>query len=257
MTYKRILATLIVKDDKLVKSYGFKFWRPAGSILTALKNLDRWKVDEIVIIDITAKNHVSTKLLSEIKGSKITTPITYGGGIRNAEDINTLLNSGIDRILVETLLFKDQKTLLEINKIIGSQAIVASLPIYFNGTNFISWYHFKFFNQTLLFNELIESLDKNLFSEYLIIDVNNEGYVGKFSMKIFDLFNSIDTHITKHKSIYFGGLENKQANILLENLSTVGVAFGNINLEKELTIQNIRLDILKTSSDNNLRKIRL
>jgi len=257
MAYKRILATLIVKDDMLVKSYGFKFWRPAGSISTALKNLDRWKADEIVIIDITSKNYVSPKLLSEIKASKITTPITYGGGIRNAEDIKVLLNSGIDRILVESLLFKDQKALFEINKIIGSQAIVASLPIYFDGTNFISWHHLKFYNQILFFDELIKSLDKSLFSEYLIIDVNNEGFEGKFSMKIFDLFNSIDKCFTKHKSIYFGGLDKLLANIILENLSTSGVAFGNINLERELTVQNIRIDILKASSQNNLRKIRL
>ena len=98
MAYKRIIGALFVKNGFLVKSYSYNFWRPAGTISSAIKILDSWKVDEIFIIDISARKCLDVQLLDEIKKCKISTPITYGGGIRNSDDIALILNSGCDRI---------------------------------------------------------------------------------------------------------------------------------------------------------------
>ena len=55
---KRIFSVLCVYDNIIVKSYGFKKIKPAGSIITALKNLESWSTDEIIILDISRKNKI-------------------------------------------------------------------------------------------------------------------------------------------------------------------------------------------------------
>jgi cyclase len=257
MAYKRLIGSLIVKNGYLVKSYSYNFWRPAGTVSSALKILDSWKVDEIFIIDISANNGVDIKLLNEIKNSKITTPITYGGGIRNSDDIRLILDSGCDRILVETLLHDNNKNLIEINNIIGKQAIVASIPIYFDGNNFISWYHFKKYNQIVFINDLIKKIDTSQFSEYLFTDVNNEGNEGLFSLNLFDKIKEIDISILKHKSIFFGGINLESANIILNDSLSVGIAIGNVNLERELVIPKLRASLVVKNKIECIRKIKL
>ena len=46
-------------------------------------------------------------LLKNISKENISTPIIYGGGIRNAEDAVNVIKSGADRVLIETLVYKN------------------------------------------------------------------------------------------------------------------------------------------------------
>lgn len=254
MAYKRIIGALFVKNGFLVKSYSYNFWRPAGTISSAIKILDSWKVDEIFIIDISARKCLDVQLLDEIKKCKISTPITYGGGIRNSDDIALILNSGCDRILLETLLYENSENLNEIINIIGRQAIVASIPIYFDGDKFISWYHFKKNNEILFIKDLIQLLDTSQISEFLFTDVNNEGNEGSFSINILDEIKEIDISLFKRKAIFFGGIDLRKAKIILKDISSIGIAIGNFNLERELVIPKIRKFLNSKKNIELLRK---
>ena len=57
----------------------------------------------------------------------IFTPITVGGGIRNIEDIQEALNSGADKVAINTKAIQSPKFLQEASRVFGSQAIVASI----------------------------------------------------------------------------------------------------------------------------------
>jgi len=256
MTYKRLIGTLIVKDDFLVKSYGFNFYRPAGGILSALINLDWWFVDEIFIIDISQKDQLSVKLLSEIKKSGCKTPITYGGGIRNSDDVKVLLQYGVDRVLLETLLYSETNKLSEIKNFIGSQAIVASIPIYFDGNDYVSWYHLSKFKIRILFKDVFSLIDSGACSEYLIVDVNNEGKEGYFNLKIIEEIHNLSNLFT-NGCLFYGGIDVNIGSILLKESFTVGVAYGNVNLEKELNMIKIRSTINDKSSTNEVRNLNI
>ena len=53
MAYKRLIAMVPVRNGQVVLSYGYARHRPAGRLDTVLKNLDRWGVDEITVMDIS------------------------------------------------------------------------------------------------------------------------------------------------------------------------------------------------------------
>ena len=129
MAFKRLVASVFVKDGLVVKSYGYKKWKPCGNLITTLRNLDRWQVDEILLLDISRQSNLDDQILQQIKDSKISTPRIYGGGIRILEDVYKLMDVGCDRLVLETLVLNNSPVVEEISKHFGKQALIASLVL--------------------------------------------------------------------------------------------------------------------------------
>jgi cyclase len=244
MAYKRLVATLVIKDEKLVKSYGYQFWRPAGTIYTALKNLDRWSVDEILILDISRNSKINDNVLNQIEMAKVTTPVIYGGGIRNSYDVQKLLNVGCDRIVIENIAINNSEQINEIANKVGVQAIIGSLPIREINGQFKYWDA----NQNKILEDLLELYDKLPISEILIVDADNEGNYGNFSKNKFEFIKNYYQNKTPKGLIWFGGIDDVISTQLLEYENTVSVAVGNINFEKEVKIPFIRKEIVNKNS---------
>ena len=58
---------------------------------------------------------------------KISVPLTVGGGVRNLEDINMLLNSGADKVSINTAAVKDTNIVKKSVEKFGSQCIVVAV----------------------------------------------------------------------------------------------------------------------------------
>ena len=54
MLKKRLIACLLMKDDLIVQSIGFNKYLPIGNPKFPLEFLNKWDVDEIVLLDISA-----------------------------------------------------------------------------------------------------------------------------------------------------------------------------------------------------------
>ena len=99
MNKKRIIGTIIVKSDYAVQSFGFKKYLPLGKPEILAKNLERWCVDEILIIDIDSskkKLGPNLNLLKRLRSLNLNTPLIYGGGISTYQDAFGI-KSGADR----------------------------------------------------------------------------------------------------------------------------------------------------------------
>ena len=108
MVKKRLIGTIIVKSGWAVQSFSYGRYLPLGRPSTVAKNLDRWGVDEISILAIDRSQTASGPdfdLLSTIRDLNLTTPISYGGGIRNADDAKRSIEIACERVVVESLLF--------------------------------------------------------------------------------------------------------------------------------------------------------
>ena len=111
MKKKRIIASITIKDNLVVQSISYSKFLLLGKLRYFIKNLDRWNVDEILIRDIGANKNNAPNffVIDEIKNTKCSTPIIYGGGITNLNDAKILFNSGVDRIMIENLFFNNLK----------------------------------------------------------------------------------------------------------------------------------------------------
>ena len=88
MIKKRMIGTIVVKNGQAVQSFGYQNYLPIGKPRCLAENLDRWGVDEIIILSIDrSKYNLGPDLntLKEIANEGIKTPLIYGGGIFNSE----------------------------------------------------------------------------------------------------------------------------------------------------------------------------
>src|SRR5436190_9903015 len=109
MLTKRIIPCLDIKDGRTVKGTNFLQLRDAGDPVGLAVRYCEEGADELVFLDITATNE-KRKTLSELVtriASAINIPFTVGGGISSIEDVSVLLNSGADKISINTSAFKD------------------------------------------------------------------------------------------------------------------------------------------------------
>src|SRR3954465_11518508 len=120
---KRIIPCLDIKGGRTVKGTNFINLRDAGDPVELAANYAKQGADELVFLDITATIEKRKTLAALVKriAHTINIPFTVGGGIRSVEDVSVLLQSGADKISVNTSAFKNPALLNDLSKQFGSQ----------------------------------------------------------------------------------------------------------------------------------------
>src|SRR6478752_208469 len=129
MLKTRIIPTLLWKNVGLVKGVGFDSWRRIGSLLPAIKVYNTRQVDELIVLDITATSDGHPPDYREIEefSMECFVPLTVGGGIRNVEQIKTLLRAGADKVAINSAAYENPDLITKAAALFGSQCIVASI----------------------------------------------------------------------------------------------------------------------------------
>jgi len=126
---KRIIPCLDVKDGRVVKGVSFVNLRDAGDPVENAKFYDEQGADELIFLDITA-SHEKRKIILDIVGrtaEDVFMPLTVGGGIKTIDDIRDLLNSGCDKVSINTTAVKDPHFISRAAEKFGSQCIVVAI----------------------------------------------------------------------------------------------------------------------------------
>ncbi len=129
MLAKRIIPCLDVKDGRTVKGTNFVNLRDAGDAGELAEIYSENGADELVFLDITATNERRKTLAELVKkvAAKINIPFTVGGGIGSVEDIDILLNSGADKVSINSSAVKNPQILSDAARNFGSQCVVLAI----------------------------------------------------------------------------------------------------------------------------------
>ena len=129
MLAKRIIPCLDVNKGRVVKGVKFINLIDAGDPVEAAKAYDEAGADELVFLDITASAEERDIILDVVKKTAETVfmPLTVGGGIRSLEDIRKLLESGADKVSINTAAVKEPILVEEAAKRFGSSTIVVAI----------------------------------------------------------------------------------------------------------------------------------
>jgi cyclase len=129
MLAKRIIPCLDVKDGRVVKGVSFVNLRDAGDPVENAKFYDEQGADELIFLDITA-SHEKRKIILDVverTAEDVFMPLTVGGGIKTIDDIRALLNSGCDKVSINTTAVKDPYFISRAAEKFGSQCIVVAI----------------------------------------------------------------------------------------------------------------------------------
>ncbi len=129
MLAKRIIPCLDVKDGRVVKGVNFVDLIDAGDPVEQAKYYDEQSADELVFLDITASHERRNIMLDVVRRTAETVfiPLTVGGGIRTGEDARLLLESGADKISINTSAIQNPALITECADRFGSQATVVAI----------------------------------------------------------------------------------------------------------------------------------
>lgn len=129
MLTKRIIPCLDVKEGRTVKGTNFLNLRDAGDPVELGAAYAQQGADELVFLDITATVEKRKTLAGLVKrvARNINIPFTVGGGINTMEDVSVLLNSGADKITINTAAFKNPDLITEIAASAGNQCVVVAI----------------------------------------------------------------------------------------------------------------------------------
>jgi len=136
---KRIIPCLDVKDGRVVKGVNFVNLQDAGDPVAQAKFYDQEGADEIVFLDITASSEKRDIMLDVVRRTAEVafTPLTVGGGIRTVEDARRLLESGADKIGINTAAVKKPELIPQCVDRFGSQAVVVAIDAKRQGDSWI------------------------------------------------------------------------------------------------------------------------
>jgi cyclase len=125
----RVIPCLDVDAGRVVKGVNFVDLRDAGDPVEMARIYDTEGADELTFLDITASsgNRATTYDVVSRTAESVFIPLTVGGGVRSADDVDRLLRAGADKVAVNTAAVERPELIAEIADRFGNQVLVLSL----------------------------------------------------------------------------------------------------------------------------------
>ncbi|HET7326616.1 MAG TPA: imidazole glycerol phosphate synthase subunit HisF [Nocardioidaceae bacterium] len=125
----RVIPCLDVDGGRVVKGVNFLQLRDAGDPVEMAKVYDAEGADELAFLDISASADERATTLEVVRrtAEQVFIPLTVGGGVRAADDVDTLLRAGADKVAINTGAIARPAVIGEIVDRFGSQVLVLSV----------------------------------------------------------------------------------------------------------------------------------
>lgn len=126
---KRIIPCLDVDQGRVVKGVNFIAIRDAGDPVEIARRYDEQGADEVTFLDITASSDERETMVHVVEqvASEVFIPLTVGGGIRQLDDVRTMLNAGADKVSINTAAIHNPDFVREAAERFGNQCIVVAI----------------------------------------------------------------------------------------------------------------------------------
>jgi len=203
MLKTRLIPVLLLKNGILVRSRTFSLHQSTGNPIYQVERFTEWKADEIIYLDISRDSQYDLRKGSSVIGSTSSkanidgtnnnniidlikevskicfVPLTIGGKIRTLDDIRKRLESGADKVTINSIAIENPSFIELASKEFGSQCIVVSIDVKRNINNSnLDWTVFKSFGKEATgfnLNEWSKIVENNGAGEILVQSIDNDG----------------------------------------------------------------------------------
>ena len=129
MLLKRIIPCLDTAGGRVVKGTHFQQLRDQGDPVAMARAYSQDGADELTFLDIDATPQGRATLVELVvrTAQEVFIPLTVGGGIREVDEIRTLLRAGADKVSIQTAAVRRPELITEGARAFGSQCIVVAI----------------------------------------------------------------------------------------------------------------------------------
>lgn len=195
MLKTRVIPTILTKDYNVVKGKNFDNWRTFGSVLPTVKVYNKRDVDELIILDTLGyqkKGFLDYEFLNDIT-EECFVPLTIGGGINNHDQVQKILESGADKISLNSALFSNVSLVGKIANKFGNQCIVGSVDVKKIDKKWICFKNCATEKTEFEVTEWVKILEDNGIGEILITSIDKDGLMQGYDLPL------IETVVNKAK----------------------------------------------------------
>ena len=236
----RLISKLEIKSDNVVKPIYFEGLKYIGDPKLLAKKFYDNSIDELILIDIVAslyRRKINLNLIKEVS-QNVFIPLTAGGFITSLSDISKILQSGADKVCINThSLQYDPKLINRAAKKFGSQCIIANLEIKKIDKQWICLSDGGRISSRREVKNWIKELQERGIGEILLQSVDRDGSKKGFDIELFDYLNDSFKVPIIHCS-GAGSLEDFKK--LKKRINPQSVAFSTVLYEEICSINKIR-----------------
>ena len=138
MLTSRIVVCLDVARGKVIRGVKFSADREVGDPVELAAAYNEQGADELVFYDITASAEERGLIVDVVErcAAQLFIPLTVGGGVKSPDDVKRLLRAGADKVSLNTHAVADPELIRESARRFGSQCIVLSMDVRWNGAQY-------------------------------------------------------------------------------------------------------------------------
>jgi cyclase len=187
MALPRVIPVLLLRNKGLVKTVKFKDQKYIGDPFNAVKIFNEKEVDELAFLDIDASKENREPPFDYLKeiASECFMPLAYGGGVKSIGQIKKLIQSGIEKIIVNHEALQNPEFITAATDAFGSSTIVGAIDIkknFFGNYNVYS--HVKKSTLNLDPVKHAENLQKLGVGELFINNVDHDGLMTGYDLNV-------------------------------------------------------------------------
>ncbi|PZO29288.1 MAG: imidazole glycerol phosphate synthase subunit HisF [Flavobacteriaceae bacterium] len=208
MLKKRIIPCLDIKDGRVVKGVKFLELKDAGNPVELASFYSKNGADELVFLDISAtleKRKTLAEMVTQLS-KEINIPFTVGGGIQSVDDARLLLQSGADKVSINSAAVLNPELITQISDAFGSQSLVVAIDIKKVENDWFVFIKGGTESTGILAIDWAKKVEKLGAGELLITSMNNDGSKNGFAL---DITNAISEAVSI-PVIASGGAGNSQ-----------------------------------------------
>ena len=191
MLTKRIIPCLDIYNNQTVKGVNFVNLREAGDPIVLGRAYVDQGADELVFLDISAtieKRRTLVTLVEKI-ALNVNIPFTVGGGIRDMEDVRQLLDSGADKITINSAAVRHPNLIDQLSDSFGNQCIVLAIDTKFIDDKWLVYIDGGRTPTQMEAHPWAKEAVKRGIGEILLTSMNHDGTKRGFALDLTKLFS--------------------------------------------------------------------
>ena len=257
MLRPRIIPSLLIQDNGLVKTVNFKNPKYVGDPINAVRIFNEKEVDELAIFDIdaTVKGLEPNYSLIERIANQSRMPLCYGGGVKTVEQAQRIFGLGIEKIALSSAVLQNPRLITEIAERVGSQSVIVVLDVKkklfggyevytHNGKKSTGINPFKF----------VEEAQKLGAGEIIINSIDQDGVMKGFDISLID---KIREKISLPLTVLGGAGSLNDIKQVIDKHGIIGIAAGSLfvfkGVYKAVLINYPSFDEKEGLRQNNLK----
>ena len=228
MIRPRIIPSLLIHDNGLVKTVNFKNPKYVGDPINSVKIFNEKKVDELAVFDIDAtvlEKEPNYNLIERL-ASQSMMPLCYGGGVKTVEQAQRIFSLGIEKIALSSAVLQNPKLITEISDRVGAQSVIVVLDVKkkllggyevytHNGKKATGINPFKF----------VEEAQKLGAGEIVINSIDRDGVMKGYDL---DLIDKVREKISLPMTVLGGAGSLDDIEKVIDQHGVIGVAAGSL-----------------------------